>query len=269
MPNVCGNCSKEIGDVTFCPFCGLPQQCTNCGTTFESNERFCGNCGTKRINPAEQEESEQTVDESTESQAESAEEQTTATKEDAREQVAATESAQTSEVENVQQSEGQREGTAARADVQQGANIQQTQAPQQGEQQTSKFKMPAFAIGAIVIIGVVIAYFAGGFASEEKKVENTITAYMDAVGEFDFDKVEKLHHPHSPYIDDLNDFSDFPFDIEIEVHRIYDIDIYDDYADAVILMSVSSPSYGDERYTDELYVELEKHKRKWHIYDIY
>lgn len=343
LQSVCGNCSKEIGDVTFCPFCGLPQQCVNCGTKFESDERFCGNCGTKRENPVEQaaqeteevdeqkveevvtshiaeeevaedsdnqEATESAYDEETSSDTteveatESSAEQHPTEKSEGEEETEsvaneeATENKTRDETSESVSGESSIDGTPrepviestpgetviestpgepavenpAKKQVAASAknvpSTQQGQAPQ-GEQEQPIFKKPPFIIGAIVIIGIIIAYFSGGFANDEKKIEKTIHTYMDAVGEFDFDKVEKIHHPHSPYIDDLNDFTDFPFDIEIEVHRIYDIDVYDDYADAIVLMSVSSSSFGDERYTDEVYVELEKYKRKWYIYDIY
>jgi len=47
----CGSCGETIGESKFCLHCGKSQYCTACETKFESNEKFCGKCGTKRGGP--------------------------------------------------------------------------------------------------------------------------------------------------------------------------------------------------------------------------
>lgn len=44
----CVSCKKEMEPSAFCPHCGISQQCTQCETKFEGDEKFCGNCGAKR-----------------------------------------------------------------------------------------------------------------------------------------------------------------------------------------------------------------------------
>lgn len=44
----CINCQNDVEENVFCPFCGLSQKCLNCDTPFESDEKFCGACGTER-----------------------------------------------------------------------------------------------------------------------------------------------------------------------------------------------------------------------------
>jgi len=264
LQNVCGNCHKEIGDVTFCPFCGLPQQCTNCGGKFESDERFCGYCGTKRENLAEQQKnaSEQADGQNDEERTSDKETEHTSTPNSTHEE-------ETTESE-VHKPSAQVASTTSKTTSTVSKTTESTQT-NQSKTSPSFFKKPPFIIGAIVVIGIIIAIFSGTFADDEKKIEKTIHAYLSALEEFDFNKMQEMHHPETPHIEDINDFIEIPFDIEIEVHRIYNIDIdeEDDYAEATVLISVHAPSFDEDHYGEELYFEFKNFKDQWYIYDVY
>src|SRR5699024_4990870 len=102
----------------------------------------------------------------------------------------------------------------------------------------------------------------------EKQIEKTVGKYMAAVEKSDYQAAKKLYHPDSPYMEDIRDFLDIPTDISIEIHEFFDFDIYEDYAEVTVLVSIESFMF-DEKMTDDVYVELEKHKNKWYIYDVY
>ncbi|HLS20782.1 MAG TPA: hypothetical protein VK056_03840 [Bacillota bacterium] len=142
--------------------------------------------------------------------------------------------------------------------------------PQQSMPQPPKQrKIPPVTIGLIIAALVFTAILASNsFTSPEKQIEKTVTKYMQAVEQADYQAVKKLYHPESPYMEDIADFLDLPNDLTVEIHEFYDFDIDDEYAEVTALVSIESFFFG-EKLTEDVYVELKKLKNKWYLYDVY
>lgn len=136
-------------------------------------------------------------------------------------------------------------------------------------EETNRKKFPPMAVGIIIAALVFIAIIASNaFSNPEKAIEKTVGKYMTAVETSDYQAVKKLYHPDSPYMEDIRDFLDIPTDLTIEIHEFNDFDIGEEYAEVTALVSMESLSY-DEKITEDVYIELQKHKNDWYIYDVY
>lgn len=153
-------------------------------------------------------------------------------------------------------------------DPQQRSSIAVSEQPFPREQ-TNRKKFPPIAVGIIIAVLVFTAIIASNtFSNPERAIEKTVGKYMTAIETSDYQAVKKLYHPDSPYVEDIRDFLDFPTDLTIEIHEFRDFNIGEVYAEVTAHVSMESLSY-DEKFTEDVDIELQKYKNNWYIYEVY
>lgn len=230
----CYACDNETGDSLYCLHCGALQKCLNCNHIFETDSKFCGECGTEKGKKAQQQEHSSKEQPSIHNENQSVAHDSTATA--------------------VNQSPN-------------GVAPVNEASTQQSDNKSSNVK---WVIGIVAVIAVAAALYFFVFNKAQGTPEETVENFIYAMDKQNKEKMEELIRPSNreELMKDV-DFRDMPADTRFEFLRTGEVDFESDsiaYVEADVKVSSEIEEESDSIYFD---FELLKIKNKWYIVDIY
>lgn len=230
----CYACDNETGDSLYCLHCGALQKCLNCNHIFETDSKFCGECGTEKGKKAQQQEHSLNEQQSIHNE---------------NQPVAHASSA-----------------TAVNQSSNGAAPVNQANA----QQSAKKSLNVKWVIGIVAVIAIAAALYFFVFNNAQGTPEETVENFISAMDAHKNEKMEALIRPSNrkELMEDV-DFTDLPADTRFEFLRVGEVDFESDsiaYVEADVRISSKTEGESDSIYFD---FELLKIKNKWYIVDIY
>src|SRR5699024_8555657 len=265
----------------FCPHCGTEQKCLACATPFQTEGKFCSECGVEKGKTGAEQVANATVeqvDANPKQESNQVPEQVSPVSEPiptAQEPVSASQTGVNQPPEPPQQKEPiqQQVNNAPPVNNHRQATNQTEQTKSRTNQTTAsrpkkKRKWPLFLVIAVLIGAAVAAYFFYFNNGGAKTPEEAVKGFVEAMDERDAEKIAPYIMPAvtDEVIDNI-DFNEIPKGTEIKLVRFGDIEYERDTmveVEARIAVRIDG-----EEDVGTLQFELIQMKNKWYIVEVY
>lgn len=270
----CYQCHEKVDGNLYCQFCGTEQRCLACATPYETDGKYCSECGVEKGKTRPEEtEAKPVQEEGTESKQEISQ-----TVKEARESPEAVVVNEAAHVQQTKQRQNQEEQTVNHQATKHNQKQQTEQVDEKRETKSrsqqattsagnKKRKWPLFIALAAIIAAAVAAYFIY-FDQGAKTPEEAVESFVDAMEARDLEKMKSYILPAiaDDLIEDI-DYKEVPRDTEFQFLRMEDLT----YTRDTMVEVEAEISINEDGDKEEVLVEFEllQVKNKWFIVDIY